>query len=307
MVERHNKTMQQCIKACIEDRQEDWVTVLDSIAMSLRGSQQGSTNKTPFEMMYGRQMLLPIQLRTKPLHMQTNDCDDGDETDAPIPSQEEILDHMLQTRDRIHKAAGINILIAQEKQKAAYDERHKGVSDLQVGDEILKEEQVQKGRKGGKLVNPWEGPYTIDQVHDNGTYTIRNGKGERLKRKVPCDQVKKYLKENRKLDKATKSFQLSELIDSRNKANKSQTPTTATTVPNDLPAEELPDLVENEIFQSDKENIAPPKTTIRKKKKTPKKKTPKKTKKKTPKRKTPKKKATTKKSFDNTTKTTKSM
>ncbi len=235
MVEKHNQAMQQAIKACIE-KQTDWYEVLDSIAMSFRGSQHCSTRKSPYEMMYGKQMLLPIQLRTNPHHMpptstpksetteenENKDDAEGDnaEPSLPLPSQEEIFDHLMVTRDRIHKSAGINILEAQDTQKRNYDRRHGGIADLEVGDKILKEEQVQKARKGGKLVLPWEGPYTITKVHDNGNYTVKNKHGVTLTRKVPCDQVKLYLERKRPPIEVEELLQLAETnVSSENDEN----------------------------------------------------------------------------------------
>ena len=69
LVEKQNSTTTSALKACL-NQQEDWYKTLDPIAFSFRGSKHCSTGRTPFEMMFGHQMLLPVELCTRQLLMQ---------------------------------------------------------------------------------------------------------------------------------------------------------------------------------------------------------------------------------------------
>ena len=194
MVEKQNSATTSALKACI-DEQEDWLDCLDSIAMSFRGSQHCSTGKTPFEMMFGTQMRLPIELKTTPYVPNSDeeeDCDDDQEENLPPPpTLSQIFDAMKEVRDHVHNAASINISKAQAKQAKNYDLRHRGVF-LEVGDKVMRINAKQMARKGNKLAPKWLGPYTIVAVHKNGNYSVADKNGKVLATKVCASQVKKY-------------------------------------------------------------------------------------------------------------------
>ena len=54
---------------------------------------------------------------------------------------------------------------AQGRQKRQYDLKCNTSSRvLKVGDKVLKENSKNKSRKGGKLENPWTGPFYVQEV-----------------------------------------------------------------------------------------------------------------------------------------------
>ena len=69
LVEKQNSVTTNSLRACL-NQQEDWYRALDPIAFSFRGSKHCSTGRTPFEMMFGHQMLLPVELCTRQILMQ---------------------------------------------------------------------------------------------------------------------------------------------------------------------------------------------------------------------------------------------
>ena len=66
LVEKQNSMTTIALKECL-NQQEDWCRALDPIAFSFRGSKHCSTGRTPFEIMFGVQMLLPVELCTRQL------------------------------------------------------------------------------------------------------------------------------------------------------------------------------------------------------------------------------------------------
>ena len=93
------------LKACL-NQQEDWYRALDPIAFSFRGSKHCSTHRTPFEMMFGHQMLLPVELCTRQLLLQKeHNVNNWQEAESSYPLQEEILDVMMDIREKIHNVA----------------------------------------------------------------------------------------------------------------------------------------------------------------------------------------------------------
>ena len=193
LVEKQNSTTTNALKACL-NQQEDWYKALDPIAFSFRGSKHCSTGRTPFEMMFGHQMLLPVELCTRQLLMQKeHTVNNWQEAESSYPLQEEILDVMTDIREKIHNVAAKNILKAQACQAKNYNLRHKGES-LKVGDKIMKKNKKAEQRKGNKLGPRWLGPYMITTVHENRNYMVADPKtGKVLATRCPQSECKLYI------------------------------------------------------------------------------------------------------------------
>ena len=166
------------LKACL-NQQEDWYRALDPIAFSFRGSKHCSTHRTPFEMMFGHQMLLQVELCTKQLLLQKqHNVNNFQEDESSYPSQKEHLEVMMDIREKIHNVATKNISKAQACQAKNYNLRHKGET-LKVSDKIMRKNKKDEQRKGDKLGPRWLGPYLITDVHQNGNYTVADPKRTR--------------------------------------------------------------------------------------------------------------------------------
>ena len=181
------------LKACL-NQQEDWYRALDPIAFSFRGSKHCSTHRTPFEMMFGHQMLLPVELCTKQLLLQKqHNVNNFQEDESSYPLQEEILEVMMDIREKIHNVAAKNISKAQAHQAKNYNLRHKGET-LKVSDKIMKKNKKAEQRKGDKLGPRWLGPYLITDVHKNGNYTVADPKtGKVLATRCLQSECKLYI------------------------------------------------------------------------------------------------------------------
>ena len=124
MIERLNRTMTQCLRACINE-QKDWIVVLQSIAMSYRSTRHDSTGKSPYEMMFGCCMRLPFELKTNPFtgipqHIGNDDLGDilPESTSDEIAEKFSAIDKI---RTVIHDAASDEIAQSQLKQAKYYD------------------------------------------------------------------------------------------------------------------------------------------------------------------------------------------
>ena len=193
LVEKQNSMMTNALKACL-NQQEDWYKALDPIAFSFRGSKHCSTGRTPFEMMFGCQMLLPVELRTRQLLMQKeHTANNWQENGSSYPSQEEILKVMTNIREQIHNVVAKNISKAQACQAKNYNLRHQGET-LKVWDKIMKKNKKAEQRKGDKLGPRWLGPYLITAVHDNGNYMVADPKtGKVLATRCLQSECKLYI------------------------------------------------------------------------------------------------------------------
>lgn len=60
LVERYNQTLQRSLVKLVNEQQNDWDEYLDGVLFAYRTSVQKSTKITPFELMYGRYVLMNI-------------------------------------------------------------------------------------------------------------------------------------------------------------------------------------------------------------------------------------------------------
>ena len=139
ILERVHDTIKECLKSFQLqkkefDLQDPWTGFLADVAYAIRSTHHTSLNASPAELVFGRNMLLPIKY---------------------IANWEQITNN---NQTKINKT---NIL--ENRRRIDYDYR--------VGDQVYLEiDELQR-----KLNNPREGPYTITQVHVNGTVTIQKG------------------------------------------------------------------------------------------------------------------------------------
>ena len=159
--------------------------------MAYRAGVHASTGKSPYEIMFGLRMRMPVHLLTQPYDDVDGDVDSDEEVEIQedTRSYEEIYAELEQVRELIHESCAANISTAQAKQAKQYDARHRG-APLQIGDKIMNYNTKAKQRKGDRLAPNWTGPYTILKVHKNGNYSVANSKGEALTTKMCQSNVK---------------------------------------------------------------------------------------------------------------------
>ena len=147
----------------VSEKNESWEDYLDTSIFAYNTSKHESSKYTPFEVMFGRVAVIPIDInkdgQKQVLHMQEGDDDQINE----------FLDEGKSTLE----AVKANILIAQERQKACYDRKHANPNIFVVGSMVLKKDFRRKKRAGGKLDPSWVGPYTIVKALGRGLYSLQ--------------------------------------------------------------------------------------------------------------------------------------
>ena len=134
--------------------------------MAYRSAVHETTSFTPCELMFGRQIDLPIDLQ-----LGRPEQDSGDQ------NKTEYVQRLQARLDRVHAFARGNMKLGSERHKRYYD--HKAQNPRR-----------KKGRTP-KLQRPWEGPYLVTSRLDDLVYRIQ--KGPRSKSMVVhVDRLKKY-------------------------------------------------------------------------------------------------------------------
>ena len=167
LVERLNRTIKDSLIKSLADR-SNWVECLPAVMFAYRTAKHESTRMTPFQIMYGRQAILPLEVQYNP----TFHDQDTFESEETISSKIEML---LAIRERMFVKVASNIKNAQNVQKQQYDKRHRG-SDFKVGDLVKQVNKIRKDRKGGRFTDRFDGPYIVARVLGKNRYKISNGK-----------------------------------------------------------------------------------------------------------------------------------
>ena len=168
MVERYNRTLTETLAKLAIQTKTHWDEHIPAALFAYRTAKQDTTKYTPFDLTYGRQATLPIELQMITL---PNTNDGNFETDLNIRIYESIYvinDKRLQAKE--------NIEIAQEKQKQRHDQ-NLPQNEYNTGDKVLVYRSRLDKQWSGKLEPKWDGPYTIHQKLNNGAYQLSDANG----------------------------------------------------------------------------------------------------------------------------------
>eukprot|EP00731_Ephydatia_muelleri_P011336 Em0006g230a len=145
LVERFNQSLQNMLRKYIQEKKEKWDDYLDTCTFAYNTSRHESTKFTPFEIMFGRKAILPLDLDAG---VHQGPCNEAEVT---ICSQET----EIQQKESQHKAlleeVQKNIISAQKKQKEQYEKKHSKAVFYSAGTHVLKKDFRKKKIKGGKL------------------------------------------------------------------------------------------------------------------------------------------------------------
>ena len=166
MDERFNQTLQNMLRKYVHENKKNWDNFLDALSYAYNTSRHESTLHTPFEVMFGRKAILPIDLDVeRPNAAKLLEDIEGADTGQSL---EVLTSHRMEVLQEVKK----NINLAQKKQKKQYDEKHSRAACYIVGAKVLKKDFTRKRRKGGKMDPKWLGPYMITKDIGKGFYKL---------------------------------------------------------------------------------------------------------------------------------------
>jgi hypothetical protein len=184
--ESSNKTLIKLIKKKIEENPRRWHEVLSEALWAHRISRHGATKVTPFELVYGQEAMLPIEVNLDAYMLaKQNDLSAVVYHNLMMDNIDEVTDVRLKALKEI------------EKDKArvarAYNKKVKSKS-FQVGELVWKTILPigSKSNQFGKWSHNWEGPYKVIKVIYGNSYLLDTLQGERLKVAFNGRYLKKY-------------------------------------------------------------------------------------------------------------------
>ena len=159
LVERQNRTIKDSFIKSLEER-SNWVECLSAVLFAYRTSRHSSTKNTPFQVMYNRQAVLPVELQ----YSKTPDYNESDEQ-----YRRDTIVKLTNIREKRLAKVSTNIEAAQKVQKENYDKKHEK-QEFSVGNRVLLKNLIRQDRKGGRFTERRTGPYTIAEVCSINTY-----------------------------------------------------------------------------------------------------------------------------------------
>ena len=168
LVERYNRTLCTMLSHYCNDKQNNWDKYLQSVMMAYRASPQKSTGYSPYYVLFGRNIRLPIDLLFRaPQEDSTSNI-------------HEYIQQLKTTSQKIGEKVRENLGVAQKLQKDFYDRGHT-VDFLQEGDTVMV--HIPAGKKGlsPKLSKYWDGPYKVVKKFSDVTYKVKKINGVKIR------------------------------------------------------------------------------------------------------------------------------
>ena len=184
MIERFNRTLLNILSINASQNPEDWDEVLPKLMCAYRTSVHESTKQTPFSLIFGREIRLPIDVMfgLPPTTSSSPVC--------KLLYVADLWRHLEASYALVRK----NLVVAHERQKTIYDQK-RGGKYFQAEDLVwLHMPYVPKGQSK-KLYNPWQGPFRIVKVLLDLVYRVERSKPHTGKKQcfvVHFDRLKPY-------------------------------------------------------------------------------------------------------------------
>ena len=178
LVERFNSTLAQSLSMYVSRDHKDWDTCLPSVLFAYRVSPSEVTGDTPFYLLYGREVTLPIDVSLLP---------------PPDPSSS-IAEHRARIVRNIEisqRVAKENIQRAQQKMKAYYDQNAREPK-FEIGQRVWVYTPKVKPGLSKKLLHRWHGPYRIVNKLSPVHYHLKNCANKPVETNVHANRMKIY-------------------------------------------------------------------------------------------------------------------
>lgn len=157
--ERFNRTMEDMLSKYISPSQKDWDIYLPLLVSAYNTSTHESTKQTPYNMLFGRESSLPIDLQYET-------------RDTANTSGSDYVSQLREQLNKTHDIARQEMLKSSEKQKKKHDSRS-NIQRYEVGDNVwLRNKNKTKGLSP-KLQFKYIGPYIITEKRSEILYRVQ--------------------------------------------------------------------------------------------------------------------------------------
>lgn len=157
-VERMNQTILKSLRRTLGAKKEIWPDLLQLVLMDYRVTTQDTTGYSPSQLLFGKQMRLPIET--------DYEAREGEDWDKAIKKRITQLDLIEMNQVK----ASEKIKAKQQKMKERYDKGIKKKKTFEIGEQVLL-----YGPKSSKLATTGVGPYKIISKGRYNSYELELG------------------------------------------------------------------------------------------------------------------------------------
>lgn len=180
-VERFNRTLLAMLSQWTENEAE-WDEHLESVMLAYRSAKHSSTGFTPYFLMFGREVRLPIELEwgVPDVQMGIGQRREG-----------EYVRRLREGLEKAHNLTRQRLGSAHLRQKEQYDRRCHG-APFEEGERVWLHVPATKRGKCRKFHRPWVGPFQVIKRLSDVTYRVRNPDNPRRRLVVHFNRLKKW-------------------------------------------------------------------------------------------------------------------
>ena len=191
LVERFNRTLLDMLATAARERPFDWENQLRRLCLAYNTSTHPTTGETPFFLMFGRQVRMPIDIMY------------GNPTPQPTTIPQYVTDlrtHLEAAYRRVRERMGHQL----KRQRDIYNKKVHG-DPYEPGDLVwLHSPAVPRGQSK-KLHRPWAGPFRVVSKLSDTVYRVQNTLARRRRTVVHFDRLKPCPPDVRIPDAATQT------------------------------------------------------------------------------------------------------
>ncbi len=160
MVERANRTIKESISKQVAQHKNQWIDALPTVLTILRATPSKATGISPFELMTGRVMKLPIDPEIAP----------ADLGPLMVATQQSVLKQLRERLEVLHARAALK----QQQSDLTNDTQFNPTSEVKFseGDMVM----VRVFVKQGAFTPRWHGPYEVKAICNSCVATTVKGK-----------------------------------------------------------------------------------------------------------------------------------
>ena len=159
----------------VDTNKRKWDVHVSEVLWAYRTTHKLSLGFTPFQLVYGVEAILPIELEITSLRTSFSRMCNKEETHAQRLVQ-------LETLDEKRLQALQHLEATQQRRKARYDAliKKKKKPELKEGSLVMKYDGRVEKRLDKKLLRRWEGPFSVKKKFKNNTYLLEDANGQEV-------------------------------------------------------------------------------------------------------------------------------
>ena len=179
LTERVNRTIIPMIAAYVNVNHDNWDELLPQVQFAYNTAVHSTTNCSPFELMYGRQPRIPLDLFIP-----------NAEIDLQL-KPDDYAENLVSSFQSAYEIVKTNRDIRMDKNKIYYDRRVRA-PDYAVGDTVSLLDQAKKPAGMNKFKKKWIGPYTVVDKRNKVNFLIKPCKKNGKRKWVHINKLRSY-------------------------------------------------------------------------------------------------------------------